>query len=89
MTQAVTVLKKAAVREAPRVNLGAPSHASSAPAGGRMPSGPQPQARIIEQDETAAMVEVLCPCGCRIVLKCQTGSSASLTERTPAKERKP
>lgn len=80
MTQAVTVLKKAAVREAPRVNLGdtpaSPAPLSPPPAGKAQP-GPQPQARIIEQTDTAAMIEVLCPCGCRIVLKCQTGSPAS------------
>ncbi|MCY2925623.1 MAG: hypothetical protein NT031_09310 [Planctomycetota bacterium] len=93
MTQAVTVLKKAQVREAPRVQLGGSSASpeASAATGGAKPAstGPQPQARILEQDETAALVEVLCPCGCRIVLKCQTGSVASSGERTPSKERNP
>lgn len=90
MTQAVTVLKKAQVREAPRVQLGGSSSAPGtlAPTGGPRPAqAPQPQARILEQDETAALVEVLCPCGCRIVLKCQTGSVAFAGERTPSKER--
>ncbi|MCY2932038.1 MAG: hypothetical protein NTV86_21600 [Planctomycetota bacterium] len=98
MTQAVTVLKKAVVREAPGVPLGGPSRTapSPAPAGSAQtlrpgPAG-EPQARILEQNETAAMVEVLCPCGCRIVLRCQTGSPPPAGERIDpvvSKERVP
>lgn len=98
MTQAVTVLKKAVVREAPGVALGGPPRAaaSPSPALGAQPQRPgapgEPQARILEQDDTAAMVEVLCPCGCRIVLRCQTGSPAPAGERVVpvvSKERVP
>ena len=90
MTQVVTVLKKAVVREAPRVHLGAASSGPALPPGGAMPgAGPQPQVRIVEQNESAALVEVLCPCGCRIVLKCQTGFLAPVGEGTLSKEHKP
>lgn len=78
MTQAAAVLKRASVRTAGAVQLGSASGAPRpAPAPGSAPAAAKPagaQARIVEQDDRSAVIEVICPCGCRTLVRCVTAA---------------
>lgn len=69
------VLKKASVREAGPVQLGTIG-SQPRPAGGAAKAAPAAQARVVEQDDRSAVIEVVCPCGCRTLVRCITGSPA-------------
>jgi hypothetical protein len=75
MNPVAPVLKKGTVRQAGPVHLGTPSGQGRPAAAGKAAS--PAQARILEQDEHMALVEVVCPCGCRMVLQCLTGPAAA------------
>ena len=57
------VLKKTEVKLTESVHLGSAS-------AGQGPAAHPPQARIIEQNDTNAVVEVVCGCGRKILLLC-------------------
>jgi len=67
----VGIVKKHAVKQAEPCRLGNSTSGSSA-----VPPT-QPQARIIEQDETRAVVEMTCGCGRKLHLNCLFGADPS------------
>ena len=72
------VIKKAALKQAaPRRISGEPAGTAPAPASTPPAAGKPVTARVIQQDGTHAVIEVICSCGQRIQLQCDYAQQAT------------
>ena len=71
-----SILKRSAVKMGPS-RCDSPAGEAAAAACGAPPAQAAPKARVIQQDEDKAVIEVVCPCGRRTFVHClyRQGSS--------------
>ncbi|MFW6132403.1 MAG: hypothetical protein ACOC8F_00795 [Planctomycetota bacterium] len=79
-----TVIKRDRVRLSGRRAIGPAGARASAGEGGS-PAG-EPKARIVEQDQDAALIEVTCPCGRKTYLRCTYPAPAEAAPTLPRSE---
>ena len=92
MDQTNGVLKRNEIRMGGVSNVGQPAPKKSNVRIGSGPGNGCPQAKIIQQPATQAVIEITCGCGSQILLQCEIGSDdapAQVDQPKPSEAEQP